>query len=87
MTALDLRGLPVIDDHVHVFGPEAARPGFDPLETVSLGGSDPGFLETGGHQLAVGERAHLARQLTSTLGYHHAVHALASILGLSLIHI
>jgi uncharacterized protein len=81
LTALDLRALPVIDDHVHVFGPEAGRPGFNPLETVSLGGSDPGFLETAGHALGVGERGHLARQRTSTLGYHHAVHALASILG------
>lgn len=81
MIALDLGALPVIDDHVHVFGPEAGRPGFNPLETVSLGGNDPGFLETADHQLAIGEREHLARQLTSTLGYHHAVHALASILG------
>lgn len=81
MTALDLRGLPVIDDHVHVFGPEAGRPGFNPLETVSLGGSDPRFLETADHQFGVTEKEHLARQLTSTLGYHHAVHALASILG------
>jgi uncharacterized protein len=78
---LDLRALPVIDDHVHVFGPEAGRPGFNPLETVSLGGSDPGFLETAGHELGAGEKEHLSRQLTSTLGYHHAVHALASILG------
>jgi predicted TIM-barrel fold metal-dependent hydrolase len=81
LTAIDLRALPVIDDHVHVFGPEAGRPGFNPLETVSLGGSDPGFLETADHQLGVGERSHLARQLTSTLGYHHAVHALAWMLG------
>ncbi|MGH7763409.1 MAG: hypothetical protein ACREOM_03200, partial [Candidatus Dormibacteraceae bacterium] len=81
MTALDLRALSVIDDHVHVFGPEAGRPGFNPLETVSLGGNDPGFLETVDHQLSIGEREHLARQLTSTLGYHHAVHALAAILG------
>jgi uncharacterized protein len=81
LTALDLQALPVIDDHVHVFGPEAGRPGFNPLETVSLGGSDPGFLETADHQLGGAERAHLARQLTSTLGYHHAVHALASFLG------
>ena len=81
MTALDLRALPVIDDHVHVFGPEATKQGFNPLETVSLGGSDPGFLATGDHELAVGEKEHLARQLTSTLGYRHAVHTLASILG------
>jgi predicted TIM-barrel fold metal-dependent hydrolase len=81
LTALDLRALPVIDDHVHVFGPEAGRPGFNPLETVSLGGSDPGFLETADHQLGVEDMAHLSRQLTSTLGYQHAVHALASLLG------
>ena len=81
MTALDLRGLPVIDDHVHVFGPEAARPGFDPLATVSLGGSDPGFLESAGHELSPQERDHLGRQLSSTLGYQHAVHRLASFLG------
>ncbi len=81
MTVLDLRALPVIDDHVHVFGPDAGRPGFNPLKTVSLGGSDPGFLETSDHQLGDVERAHLSRQLTSTLGYHHAVHALASFLG------
>ncbi|HUZ87648.1 MAG TPA: amidohydrolase family protein [Candidatus Baltobacterales bacterium] len=81
MKALDLRGLPVIDDHVHTFGPEAGRRGFNPLDTVSLGGSDPAFLETSDHELRDGERKHLTRQLTSTLGYHHAVHALASILG------
>ena len=81
MTALDLRTLPVIDDHVHTFGPGAGRPGFNPLDTVSLGGSDPSFLETAGHQVGPEERGHLDRQHTSTLGYHHAVHALASILG------
>jgi uncharacterized protein len=78
---VDLRGLPLIDGHVHVFGPEAGRPGFDPLTTVSLGGNDPGFLEAGGRGLQTGDRERLSRQLTSTLGYHHAVHELASFLG------
>jgi uncharacterized protein len=82
---LDLHGLPLVDGHVHVFGPEAGRPGFDPLRTVTLGGSDPGFLEgardIAPHMSAEAESAHLERQLTSTLGYHHAVHALASFLG------
>lgn len=81
MTALELRGLPLIDGHVHTYGPEAARPGWNPLETVSLGGSDAAFLETEGHLLSGAEREHLARQLRSTLGYHHAIHRLASILG------
>jgi len=74
---LDIRGLPVIDDHVHMWGEEAGRPGFDPLVTVSLGGSDPEFLETGGHAVDEAERARLRRQLTSSLGYSHAVHMLA----------
>ena len=81
MTALDLSGMPLIDGHVHVFGPDAGRAGFNPLDTVTLGGSDPGFLESGGHELTGDEKVHLSRQLTSTLGYHHAVHALASVLG------
>jgi hypothetical protein len=54
LTTLDLRALPVIDDHVHTFGPEAGSPGFNPLSTVSLGGDDPGFLATPDHQLGVG---------------------------------
>ena len=76
----DIRGLPLIDDHVHVWSEEAARPGFDPLATVSLGGSDPEFLETDGHSVDAPERERLHRQLTSTLGYSHAVHALARML-------
>jgi len=78
---LDLRGLPVIDDHVHVWDEEATRPGFDPLSTVSLGGSDPEFLESDGHTVTDGERATLQRNLRETLGYQHAVRALAGILG------
>jgi predicted TIM-barrel fold metal-dependent hydrolase len=78
---LDLRGLPVVDDHVHVWGEEASRPGFDPLTTVSLGGSDPEFLETSGHTVTGPERSALRRNLESTLGYQHAVHALAGFLG------
>lgn len=77
---LDLHGLPVIDDHVHVWDEEATRPGFDPLTTVSLGGSDPEFLDSGGHQVTDAERGALERNLHATLGYQHAVHALASIL-------
>ena len=77
---LDLRGLPVIDDHVHVWDEEATRPGFDPLTTVSLGGTEPEFLESGGHAVTDAERAALQRNLRSTVGYHYAVHALASIL-------
>src|SRR5579864_6249617 len=78
---LDLRGLPVIDDHVHVWDEEATRPGFDPLATVSLGGSDPEFLETEGHVVTDAERAALQRNLRETLGYQHAVSALAGFLG------
>jgi len=78
---LDLRGLPVIDDHVHVWDEEATRPGFDPLSTVSLGGSDPEFLESDGHTVTDAERAALQRNLRETLGYQHAVRALAGILG------
>ncbi len=78
---LDLRGLPVIDDHVHVWDEEATRPGFDPLTTVSLGGSDPEFLESDGHTVTDAERAALQRNLRQTLGYHHAVRALAGMLG------
>jgi len=77
---LDLRGLPVIDDHVHVWDEEATRPGFDPLTTVSLGGTEPEFLESGGHTVTDAERAALERNLQSTLGYQYAVHALASML-------
>jgi predicted TIM-barrel fold metal-dependent hydrolase len=77
---LDLRGLPVIDDHVHVWEEEATRPGFDPLATVSLGGSDPEFLESGGHAVTEAERSGLQRNLHATLGYQHAVHAMASFL-------
>jgi predicted TIM-barrel fold metal-dependent hydrolase len=76
-----LHGRPLIDGHVHVFGPEAARPDFDPLATVSLGGNDSGFLEQGAMGLRDGDADRLRRQLTSTLGYHHAMHALASFLG------
>lgn len=78
---IELLGRPVVDDHVHVFGPEAGRPDFDPLATVSLGGHDPGFLEQGALGLRDGDERLLGRQLTSTLGYHHAVHALASFFG------
>lgn len=77
---MQLRGLPLIDGHVHVFGHEAGRPGFDPLATVSLGGHDPGFLEEGGHTLKSSERTRLVGQLTTTLGYRHAVRALARFL-------
>jgi predicted TIM-barrel fold metal-dependent hydrolase len=80
---LDLRELPVIDDHVHVWGEEATRRGFDPLETVSLGGSDPEFLEGDGHTVTDSERAALQRNLRETLGYQHAVSALAHFLGCS----
>jgi len=78
---LDLRALPVIDDHVHVWGEEATRPGFDPLTTVSLGGSDPEFLETDGHTVTDSEHEALQRNLRETLGYQHAVSALAHFLG------
>ncbi len=79
--SLDLRALRTVDDHVHVFGPEAGRPGFDPLKTVSLGGSDPAFLESGGRRPDPAETRHLDRMLESTLGYHHAVRMLATFLG------
>ena len=77
---LELRGLPVVDDHVHVWDGEATKPGFDPLATVSLGGSDPEFLDSGGHTVTDSEHAALQRNLRETLGYQHAVRALASIL-------
>jgi uncharacterized protein len=77
---LDLRGLPAVDDHVHVWDEEATKAGFDPLATVSLGGSDPEFLESGGHTVTDSERAALRRNLRDTLGYQHAVRALAGIL-------
>lgn len=81
MTArIELRGRPLIDGHVHVFGPEAAKPEFDPLATVSLGGHDPRFLEQGALGLHAGDTERLDLLLTTTLGYHHAVHALASFL-------
>jgi uncharacterized protein len=78
---IELRGRPLIDDHVHVFGPEAAAPDFDPLATVSLGGHDRGFLEQGALGLRAGDAERLERQLNTTLGYNHAVHALASFFG------
>ncbi len=78
---VDLRGIPLIDGHVHVFGPEAGKPGFNPLSTVTLGGSDPTFLATAGHDVGPAELSRLERDLESTLGYHHAVHALARFLG------
>ena len=77
---LDVRGLPVIDDHVHVWGEDAGRAAFNPLLTVSLGGTDPEFLETADHKVDDQERSRLGRQLTSTLGFHHAVHSLARFL-------
>jgi predicted TIM-barrel fold metal-dependent hydrolase len=79
--ALELRGLPLIDGHVHVFGPEAGKPGFNPLLGVTLGGSDRAFLESPQHVVGLDEQKRLDGDLQSTLGYHHAVHALAGFLG------
>ena len=50
---VDLRDVPLIDEHVHIFAPDAARSGFDPLATFTLGGDDPGFLEADGRVGAV----------------------------------
>jgi predicted TIM-barrel fold metal-dependent hydrolase len=78
---LELRGMPLIDGHVHSFGPQAGLPGFNPLVTVTLGGSDLAFLESPDHAVGSDELSRLGRDLRSTLAYHHAVHALAEFLG------
>src|SRR5438093_5298558 len=77
---VDLREVPLIDEHVHIFAPDAARGGFDPLATFTLGGDDPGFLENDGGTLPADERARLARNLEHTIAYQQAVCALAGFL-------
>ena len=78
---VDLRDVPLIDEHVHIFAPDAARGGFDPLATFTLGGDAPGFLEADGRTLPADERARLARNLEHTIAYQQAVCALAGFLG------
>jgi uncharacterized protein len=78
---VDLRDVPLIDEHVHIFAPDAARGGFDPLATFTLGGDDPGFLEADGRTLPADERARLARNLEHTIAYQQAVCTLAGFLG------
>lgn len=78
---IDLHDIPMIDDHVHVFAPDADQPSFDPLATFTLGGDDPDFLATDGHTVGAEERERLHQNLVHTMAYQQAICQLATLLG------
>jgi uncharacterized protein len=78
---IDLHDVPMIDNHVHVFAPDADQPSFDPLATFTLGGDDPDFLATAGWTVSSEERARLYRNLEHTMAYQQAICQLANLLG------
>ena len=73
--------LPMIDGHVHIFSPNAGEPDYDPLASFTLGGDDPGFLESADAPPTPADLVRLAGQAEQTMVFRYAVEALSGLLG------